>query len=118
MLRRRRARKPSELSVSFCPAEQRRSKRRTSLAVPVEVSDAAAQAPPREAVLTNCSEGGLRLLGGESYPVGTILSVRGTSGKTAWLRVRVRNCLTSGPRWEVGCQFLRRPSRKQLQQFD
>jgi hypothetical protein len=118
-LLRRRRRRPSapQLSLSFCPTEQRSSKRRTELEVPVQVSDADGQAPSRQAVMVNCSQGGLRLVGDEAYPVGTVLSIRGMSKKAVWLRVRVRNCLSSGPRWEVGCQFVRRPSRRQLRQL-
>src|SRR5262249_49363426 len=96
----RRRPKSKELSICLCPAEQRTSPRRTHLEVRVEVSDADALTRPWEAVMMNCSEGGLRLLGDARFAVGTVLSVRGTAKKKSdWMRVQVRNCLSSGPRW-------------------
>ena len=77
--------------------------------------DAEAKGRSHKAELLDRSQGGLRMLGERVQSVGTVLSVRGPkAGKKGWLQVRVTHCLRAGARWEIGCQFVEKPTAKQL----
>jgi hypothetical protein len=105
----------AEKRRSLCPEEMRESPREPGKGVMVLVADGEGAGPREKAQVLDQSRGGLRLLCERVFSVGTVLSVRGPrAGKKAWLRIRVTHCLRSGPRWEVGCQFLQKPSAKQL----
>lgn len=100
---------------SLCPEEQRREPREEGLHIPILVRPADTRIRGREATLMDRSRGGLRFVGEHVYSVGKVLHVKGPrAGKWGWIPVRVTHCLRAGPRWEVGCQFVQKPSAKQL----
>src|SRR5262249_17967969 len=100
---------------SLCPEEMRESAREPGQGSTLLLADGEGAGQREQVIVLDRSVGGLRLLSDRVFSVGTVLSVSGPrAGKHAWLRIRVTHCLRSGPGWEVGCQFLEKPSAKQL----
>lgn len=100
-------------------AEQRQAPRRAGRSVAVHVSDETAQAEPQWGMVTDRSQGGLRLILRDSIEPGRILTVRAISGSNSrWVRVQVRRRRQTSDGWELGCQFTESPSVSVLWQFD
>jgi hypothetical protein len=110
-------------AAKTAPPKSTRGERRTSTRVdgpllPVIVGSAGNE--PAHGLVLDRSAGGVRLRVGQFFTVGSVLRVcgilAGDSGPS--LQVRVRSCLRSGQSWDVGCQFVRRPSLSQLRLLD
>jgi len=92
--------------------ERRDSFRRKGAYVKVDLADAAGKEVLGAAWVLNRSAGGLRLQVEQAFEAGSIISVRpvhATNGMP-WVQAEVKCCKRQGDEWEIGCQFLRRPS--------
>jgi hypothetical protein len=104
--------------VTGSAGEQRQAQRRPGHPVGVLVSDAGVTVAPYQALVTDRSLGGLRLILNEPVAVGTVLSVRpATSEMIPWVQVEVKSCRRGDNGWEAGCQFLKVPPTSILWSF-
>lgn len=66
---------------------------------------------PCKGVVLNRSVGGLGLLVGDEYPIGSTIGVLPVTASklTPWVEVEVKSCRRNGEDWELGVQFLKMP---------
>lgn len=113
---RRVAAAPAEFKPDLDPfvhgsaTEKRQAQRRAGNPVRVLLTDAGGKRRPRDAWVANRSLGGLRLTVREAVAEGEVLLIRATEATTtAWIKIRVTNCVQGKGGWEIGCQFVSPP---------
>ena len=101
------------------PRDKRRNPRRLGGSVEIFVALPGETSNPVKGVVLNRSVGGLGILVGDAYPVGTTMCVRplAASEMTPWVEVGVRTCRKRGGDWEVGVQFQKLPPYATMVQF-
>jgi hypothetical protein len=99
--------------------ERRSTARRKGNPVSVAIANGDGGADAVQGWVVDRSAGGLRLLVDESVPAGTVLHVRPNKAAPSfpWVQVRVKSCYPERKSWNLGCQFVRKLSWEQLQQF-
>jgi hypothetical protein len=116
----RAGRKPLPALVRPVTTPERRSTpRRKGNPVPVAIADSDGEADPIQGWVVDRSAGGLRLLVDDSVPAGTVLNVRPIKAAPSfpWVQVKVKSCYPERKSWNLGCQFVRKMSWEELQQF-
>jgi hypothetical protein len=116
----RSGRKPLQALVRPLTTSERRSTpRRKGNPVSVAIADGEDEADTIQGWVVDRSLGGLRLLVDASVPAGTVLNVRPIKAAPSfpWVQVRVKSCYPERKSWNLGCQFVRKMSWEQLQQF-
>jgi hypothetical protein len=104
--------------VKGSAGEQRQAQRRPGHPVAVLVSDADVTVEATQALVTDRSLGGLRMVLDAPVSVGTILSVRPASSELIpWVQVEVRSCRSGDTGWDTGCRFLKVPPTSILWSF-
>jgi len=100
-------------------ADQRRNPRRPGRSVEVFVALPGSLSEPCKGVVLDRAVGGLKLLVGDPYPVGSKISVLPASASklTPWVEVVVKSCRKSGEDWEIGVQFVALPPYATMVQF-
>jgi hypothetical protein len=97
--------KPSSPSIKAM--ERRTSFRRKGNPLPILISDASGNAPPKEGTVLDRSLGGLLISAPDFAKVGITLSVRpkNASEDISWIQIDVRHCQKKQGRWLLGCAF-------------
>ncbi len=92
--------------------ERRSSVRRPGKQIKVYLADPESQIEPFEGWVVDRSMGGLCLSVYQAVAENTILNVRAVDAPDTvpWIQIQVKRCQSEGPRWELGCQFVRSPS--------
>jgi PilZ domain len=116
----RASRKPLPAPLrALTSAERRSTPRRKGNPVSVAIANGDGGMEPIQGWVVDRSAGGLRLLVDDSVPAGTVLNVRPTKAAPSfpWVQVRVKSCYPERKSWNLGCQFVRKMSWEELQQF-
>jgi hypothetical protein len=100
-------------------SERRVGFRRRGGRVKVQLADADGKTELGNGWVIDRSTGGLGLTVDHPLEAGELLSVRPAHapGRTPWVQVEVKSCRQRSGVWEVGCQFVRRPSLNVLLHF-
>lgn len=87
--------------------EKRTALRRAGKSVKVLISTTAAREQPLEGWILDRSTGGLCVSVPQSFPQGTVLTIRAANAPpgTPSVRARVRHQRSHDDRWAVGCQY-------------
>ena len=98
---------------------RRRSVRLSGNRIPVLISFDEAKKEPLEGWIVNRSQGGLRLALAQALPIGTVMEVRAVTAREEipWVQVEIKNCREKDGIWELGCQFVAKPSPAVLASF-
>lgn len=91
--------------------DKRRNPRRPGRSVEIFVAVAGSFSQPCKGVVLDRAVGGLGILVGDEYAIGSKMSVLPASASklTPWVEVEVKSCRKSGDDWEIGVQFLTPP---------
>jgi hypothetical protein len=92
--------------------ERRASARRKGNPVEVLVRGPEETAAALVGRVVDRSQGGLRISLSQSFPVGTLLTVRPSSSpaQVPWIQIQVKHHLKRDGQWELGCAFTQPPS--------
>jgi hypothetical protein len=104
-------RRESRASAAPGRAERRERVRRLGRPRRVLLQLDEAQEEPILCWVTNRSTGGLGVVVERLVPIGSTVAVRPTDcpAKLPWATLEVRSCRRKGPRWYLGCQYLKEP---------
>jgi hypothetical protein len=91
--------------------EKRRNPRRPGRSVEVYVAIPGDTQKYCKGVVLNRSVGGLGVLVGDEYQVGSAIAVLPVTASdlTPWVEVEVKSCRRNGDDWELGLQFIKMP---------
>jgi hypothetical protein len=102
----------AKVETTESKGDKRRNPRRPGRSVEVFVHmPGQLQESSIKGVILNRSVGGLGILVGDEYLVGSTLGVlpAAASKLTPWVEVEVKSCRRNGEDWEIGVQFLKVP---------
>lgn len=99
------------VETSESKGDKRRNPRRPGRSVEVLIHVPGLMQESIKGVILNRSVGGLGILVGDEYQVGSTIGVlpAAASKLTPWVEVEVKSCRRSGEDWEIGVQFLKVP---------
>jgi hypothetical protein len=91
--------------------DKRRNPRRPGRSIEVFVTVPGSNHKPCKGVVLNRSAGGLGILVGDAYPIGSVIGVLPVEAShlTPWVETEVKTCRKTGDDWELGLQFVKVP---------
>lgn len=101
----------AKVETTESKGDKRRNPRRPGRSVEVFVHIPGHFQESIKGVILNRSVGGLGILVGDEYLVGSTIGVlpAAASKLTPWVEVEVKSCRRNGEDWEIGVQFLKVP---------
>jgi len=110
---------PAPPAASDKPEDLRAAPRRKGNPVPVLLSNSNGTSEPLQGWVLDRSTGGLRILVDQAIPAGSRLSVRPAKahGSFPWIQIEVRSCQPERSSWNLGVQFVEKPSWGEMQMF-